>query len=379
MHVAHLVDSLHWGGAEKWIASFSEAAKSRDLNVTVMSLQPFVENNPYRTQMESLGVTVKAFSIKRLYDPAALPTLKRTLRTGKFDILQTHLSHSNILGTIAARRVGVPVVATLHSTHLSTRGHYFSRSLVEQLILRYGAHRVIAVGRSVAEAHRYRFGNKAIDIVPNGIKPGVELSTSERDKLRIELAGDPTRNLVIAVGRLVPLKGYAELLSAFAQVKTNHPKAFLVVVGDGRMRPELEVQVKALKLAEDVRLPGLRTDVPQILAAGDIFVNSSYWEGLSMAMLEAMAAGLPIMATSVGEAPYLLAEGRGLLVQPRNANSLAAGLATLLDSSTTREKMGTSARSFCESNYSLGPWLDKIMEVYTCAQNMQSGRRVSLA
>jgi glycosyltransferase involved in cell wall biosynthesis len=379
MRVAHLIDSLHWGGAEKWIASFSEVTKKRDLNVSVMSLQPFFENNPYRGQLESFGASVKAFSITRLYKPTALPLLIRTLRAGQFDIIQTHLSHSNILGTIAGRWVGIPVVATLHSTHLDTRGHYHSRSMVEQLALRYGAHRVMAVGNSVAEAHRYRMGNKMIDIVPNGVKPGVELSTTERNQLRTELTGDPTKTLILAVGRFVPLKGYAELLSAFSQVKKNHPKAFLALVGDGRMRPELERQLRILELAADVCLTGLRVDIPRVLAAGDIFVNSSHWEGLSMAMLEAMAAGLPILATQVGEAPYLLAEGRGLLVQPHDADGLAAGLTSLLDSPTTRQKMGSAARGYCESNYSLGPWLDKVLEVYTLAQNVKFGRRMDLA
>lgn len=369
MHVAHLIDSLSWGGAEKIIASFTEVARPRGLDVTVMSLQPFVENNPYRVQMESLGANVKAFSITRLYDFASIPALVQAFRDGQFDIVQTHLSHANILGTLAARLAGVPVVATLHNTHLHTKGYYRARSWAEQNVLRYGAHRIMAVGNAVAEANRLRYEGRVIDIVPNCVKPGVALSVSERKALRIELAGDANRTVIIAVGRLVPQKGYGDMLLAFSRIRSRYPDAFLVIIGDGVLRSEVEEQALSLGITKDVRFLGLRDNVPQLLAAGDIFVNTSYWEGLSIAMLEAMAAGLPILATRVGEAPFMLANGRGLLVQPHDVDALVDGLVAFLSSSTTRQSMGASVRSFVELNYSLDPWLDKILKVYALAQS----------
>ena len=379
MHVAHLIDSLHWGGAEKWIVSFTEVARLRGLDVTVMSLQPFLDGNPYRDQLELLGANVKAFSISRLYDFVAMPTLMQTLRTGQFDIIQTHLTQANILGTLEGMRLGIPVVATLHSTNSGKLGHYRSRSWAEQIVLKYGASRIIAVGTGVAEAHRKRFGDKVIDIVHNGVKPGVVLSASERKALRIALVGDTNQTLIIAVGRLVPLKGYTDLLLAFSQARKKHPGLHLLIVGDGIMRRDLEEQTITLGVKENVHFLGARTDVPKLLAASDVFVNSSYWEGLSIAMLEAMAAGLPILATSVGEAPFLLAAGRGLLVQPHNTDALTQGLDKLLDPLMARQEMGVAARAFVESNYSLEPWLDKILEVYTKAQDMRLSRKVSLA
>lgn len=373
MRVAHLIDTLHWGGAEKWIASFAEIAKLRGLDVAVISLQTFVANNPYRAQLESFGANVQALSITRLYDLSALPTLIRVFRTGHFDVVQTHLSHANILGALVGRWVGVPVVATIHSTHLDTRGHYRIRSMMEQFMLRYVSRRVMAVGNGVAEAHRTRLGSKVIDVVPNAVKLGLVLSDSERTSLRIELAGDPSRTIIIAVGRMVVLKGYAELLTAFAQVRKDFPKIFLLIVGDGSLRADLEALTSVLGIINDVRFLGLRTDVPRLLAASDIFVNNSHWEGLSMSMLEAMAAGLPILATNVGEAPFLLADGRGFLIPPRDVNALSAKLRKMLGESLTQMNAGKTARAFAESHYALEPWFDKVLDVYSKTQPTQSG------
>ncbi len=380
MRVAHLIDSLHWGGAEKWIASFTEVAGLRGLDVTVISLQAFIASSPYRTQLEAFGAKVEALSITRLYNPAAMPALTRVFRSGGFDVIQTHLSHANVLGTLAGRLVGVPVVATLHSTHLDTRGHYRMRSAIEQVALRYGAHQIIAVGNGVAEAHRARLGSKEINIVPNAVKPGSALSDSERRSLRAELAGTPNRTILIAVGRMVLLKGYAELLAAFAQARRDHPEVFLLIVGDGSLRGDLEAQASALGITNDMRFLGLRTDVPRLLAASDIFVNNSYWEGLSMSMLEAMAAGLPIIATNVGEAPFLLADGRGFLIPPRNVNALTTELRNALNESSIRKEAGNTARAFAESHYALEPWFDKVLDVYSKAQPAQSGlKRMGIA
>ncbi len=368
MRIAHLIDSLHWGGAEKWIASFAEVARLRGLDVTVISLQAFIANNPYRTQLESFGAKVEALSITRLYKPAAVPILTRVFRSGGFDVIQTHLSHANVLGTFAGRLAGIPVVATLHSTHLDTRGHYRMRSMAEQIALRYIACQIIAVGNGVAEAHRVRLGSKELNVVPNAVKSGLVLADSERRNLRADLAGDPNRTIIIAVGRMVLLKGYAELLTAFAEVRKDHSEAFLLIVGDGSLRGDLESQASALGIAGDMRFLGLRTDVPRLLAASDIFVNNSYWEGLSMSMLEAMAAGLPIIATNVGEAPFLLADGRGSLISPRDVSALITSLRNMLNDSSIRKGAGDAARSFAESHYALDPWFDKVLEVYSKAQ-----------
>ena len=379
MRVAHVIDSLHWGGAQKWIALFTEVARQRGVDVTIISLSPFTENNPYQNQLASFGANVVALSVARLYDFGAMPALTRTLRTHHFDVIQTHLSQSNILGTMAGNWIGIPVVATLHSTHLDIRGYHRARSLVEQIMLRHKAHRVIAVGNGVAEAHRARLGGKTIDIVANAVKPGIKLSDSERKSLRTDLSGDSNRNIIIAVGRMVALKGYAELLTTFSQTRISHPDIFLVIIGDGQLRSNLETQASSLGINDAIRFVGWRTDVPRLLAAADIFVNTSHWEGLSISMLEAMAAGLPILATSVGEAPVLLAEGRGLLVRPHSVDDLAVGLDALLSSLETRQQMGVAVRTFCELHYSLDPWLDKILNVYDNAQNAALGRKVSLA
>jgi glycosyltransferase involved in cell wall biosynthesis len=375
MHIAQVIDAMHWGGAEKWILSFSEAAKSRGLDITIISLEPFSENSPYHAQLESQGSKVFELSIPTLYNFTAMPGLLRIFKTEHFDLVQTHLAHANILGTLMGKLMSIPTVATLHSTHPGAAGHHRVRSVLERIMLRYISSEIVAVGKGVAEAHRFRLTGKSIKVIPNAVEPGMNLKAWEREAVRVELAGDPRRTILMAVGRLIPLKGYSALFTVFAQVKRVHTEAILVIAGDGRLRSDLESQASSLGIRQDVHFLGFRNDIRRLLAAADIFVNCSDWEGLSIAMLEAMAAGLPVLATRVGEAPFLLDDGRGILIPAQDPEALKKALMDLLDKPGTWHEMGKSARSFVDSNYAINPWMDRIMEVYAKAYRSVSRQK----
>lgn len=370
MHIAHLVDSLSIGGAQKLLVLFAEEAKSRGLQVTVISLTTKDSNDVIIAELESLGVHIVFLTIHKLYDPSALPKLLMVLRNEKIDVIQTHLRNSNILGVLAGRLLNIPVMATLHSTHARRNGGFFRlRIMTEQLLLRFGARRVIAVGQRIGEMYRDRLVDKKVDIVPNPVKPGPELSQEQRSSLRQEIIGDSERFLILTVGRLKPEKGLQDLLAAFAQVREKHPSTMLVVVGDGEIIGELKSQAASLGLAEDTRFTGERNDVPELMIASDIFVSSSYREGLSLAMLEAMIAGLPVLATKVGDTEYLLNEGRGLIVPPHDVAALVHGMCYLIENPRKMKEIGYAARRFVEANYSPSQWMDKLLGVYEQARN----------
>jgi glycosyltransferase involved in cell wall biosynthesis len=158
------------------------------------------------------------------------------------------------------------------------------------------------------------------------------------------------------------------MLTAFAKVHEKHPDTFLIIVGVGPLAESLKSYSRSLGLSEYVRFLGARTDVPKLLAACDVFLNSSYWEGLSIAMLEAMAAGLPVIATSVGDAEHLLATGSGLLVNVKDPSNLAVAINCLIEDPDKMRTMGQLARSFVEKNYAAEPWLDKILQSYARAK-----------
>ena len=208
----------------------------------------------------------------------------------------------------------------------------------------------------------------ALDVIPNSVGFGQEITLQQRNAIRTELTGNVDRTLVLAVGRLKLQKGYHDMLTAFAQVHGRCPNVFLVIVGVGGLVDLLKEHSRSLGISDHVRFLGARTDVPQLLAAADVFVNSSHWEGLSIAMLEAMAAGLPVVATSVGDAEILLATGGGLLVEAQNPNALARALETLISDPEKMRTMGSSAREYVERNYASDPWLDKLLACYAIAQ-----------
>jgi glycosyltransferase involved in cell wall biosynthesis len=275
LHVAHLIDTLSWGGAQKLLVTFAEASKVHNFLPTVISLRER-NDSPFHDQLQALGVRVVTFPCRRLIEPKQIWQLARFLRRERFDILHTHLTQANILGGLIGRLLGIPVVSSLHNTHARKRRFHAMRQQIEAWVLRYSVQRVIAVGYAVADVQRKRLPDTPIDIIPNAVSTISSLSSTQRDTLRRTLVGDHTRPLLISVGRLTAQKGYHDLLTAFATVREFHPLAALIIVGRGDLQAELAAQITALGLDGHVFLLGARTDVPDLLAASDIYVSASH-------------------------------------------------------------------------------------------------------
>ncbi|CAG0960079.1 partial N-acetyl-alpha-D-glucosaminyl L-malate synthase, partial [Anaerolineae bacterium] len=244
---------------------------------------------------------------------------------------------------------------------------YDKRSLKDRLegwALRFLAQRVIVVGYIVAEAHRARLHGRSIDVIPNAVVMPLPIDPDRRLELRKQLIGDPTRPLLIAVGRLSPPKGYGDLLEAFADLRKTHPATALVIVGSGSEHPYLEEKISALGLQRDAQLLGARNDVAQLLAASDIYVSSSHWEGMPLTLLEAMATGLPVVATDVGDVPNVIANGTGIVVPSYDPANLANALRGLLDDPARMHAMGLAAKTHVSENYGVSKWFDQYLRLY---------------
>ncbi len=366
MVVAHLIDTLAWGGAQKLLVDFANAAVPRGLNVLVIVLRKNMDS-PYPALLEKAGARVEFLSIKTLFDLSAIPRLLRILRTEHVDILHTHLSQANILGGLAGSLAGIPVVTTLHNVWLPSKTTSTSapRAFVERTVLRFLTKKLIAVGHIVADTHQSVFPAEKLCTIPNPVDMLPEISDAKRDELRQEMAGDSHQKIILAIGRLILQKGYSQLIAAFAEVHKRHPGATLIFAGDGYLRDELTAQAKSLALNGSVRFLGNRKDVPRLLGASDLYVNSSHWEGLSIGMLEAMASGTPVLATSVGDAPYLLADGRGVLVPADDMSSFATEFSRLLDQPDKLKELGRRGQAYVEEYHSVGAWVDALVEMYT--------------
>jgi glycosyltransferase involved in cell wall biosynthesis len=363
MRAAMIIDSLRIGGAQKLVTQFVSAVPRQNIESTVISLR----GDPVPSNLEiihSAGAEVKLFPSRSLLDVRRLRQLIRFLRMERFDLIQTHLSYANILGCLAGYFAGIPVIATLHSTGHDPQHKDRLITRLEELILRFFARRILAVGYTVAATFQNRLGARSLDIIPNGVPAAADLSPEAKRELRCKIAGQEDSVIIIAIGRFVPAKGYEDLIKAFAILHRQDPQAILVIAGVGKLFEQIKRQISALHLDEVVHCLGERNDVPQLLAASDIYVISSHWEGLPMALLEAMMAGLPTVATSVGDIPKVLTPETGIVVPPHEPASLAEALHNLVRAPEHARALGAAARARAIKDYSLETWAKKLTSLY---------------
>ncbi len=368
MLIAHLIDSLHVGGAEKLQLTFVREARAQGHEVLLIALRAD-EDTLVRDEATRLGARVVTVAGRGLADPLRLWRLLALLRQQRPDVLHCHLTYAIILGSLAGRAAGVPVVATLHSAQLDP-AHSALKHRLEAWALRWGSNAVVAVGQHVAEAHQSRLGGQGVAVIPNAVAVGA--LPAQRDEAHV-----PSHGHLISVGRLVEAKGFEDLIEGFANLHRSHPSATLRIVGDGPLREPLAAAIEARGLAGHVDLLGTRDDVPALLAASDLYVSASHWEGLPLATLEAMAAGLPVVATAVGEVPSLLAEGRGVVVPPRAPAALAAALRALLDDPTRGAALAAAGQRYVLAQHAPEQWLRQLLALYeTVIEAAHAGKRV---
>lgn len=320
--------------------------------------------------VEFLEVPCLVRPINPVRDMLAVRVLWRIMRRGNFQIVHTHTSKGGLLGRIAARLAGVPVV--IHTPHGHVFYGYYGRLLSRLFV---GLERWAAgfTDRIVALTQREVEEYAALGVAPPEkcavIHSGVDFApfANEDDSRQTVRAGwgISAGVLVIGtVGRLTAVKGQADLLDAFALLRERGCDAWLVLVGEGEERENLEMRARRLGIAERVRIPGWRDDVQRALRALDIFALPSLNEGMGKALVEAMYAGLPSVAAAVGGVPELIESGRqGILVEPGNPEQLAAALAELAADPQRRGILGTAARER-SAGYSSERMIEKIEALY---------------
>ncbi len=356
-----MIDSLNIGGAQKLLTILARAVPRESLDLTIISLRHNGSPSIAR-ELDAQGTRVETYPGAKLVEPRRIVRLYRFLKSEKFDLLHTHLTFANSLGSFCGRITGIPVVASLHSEGEDPDR---LRSSLETWALRFGARRVIGVGRVVAEANSHRLRGHRLDIIPNPVERAPSLSPGERTKLRSAMGATSSGPLIICVGRLTAQKGHRDLLTAFADLVAAHPSAALAIAGEGKMRGELEQEIRRLGLEKNARLLGAQEGVPRLLAASDIFVTASQIEGLPLAVLEAMAAGLPVVATEVGDIPNLVSSHTGILVPPGQPSLLQESLDTLIRDPHRAKRLGEAGREHVSVEYSVDTWVRKLLSLYS--------------
>lgn len=345
-HVVHMIDELPPDGAERLIADII-AHRTGRFRYSVVCL---VAGGKLAAEIEGSGVPVTVLGRRPGIDLGTLPALRRWLKAHRPQVVHTHLFAADTYGRVAALLARVPViVSTRHNTRAwQGRGR---RALAR--VLAVATSRTIACGREVGRTmvESERIPARKMVVIPNGIDLR-RFAAADRMSLRSELGVPEGRILLGVVGRLHAQKGHLDLLEALAALPGGITGWTCVIAGSGPLEGAIKDRILELGLQDRVRLIGQRDDMPDVLAALDVFVMPSRWEGLPMALLEAMTFRLPIVATRVGSIPDVIDENRnGILVPPADPPALSAALHRLVTEPASRERLGREARESVERVY----------------------------
>jgi glycosyltransferase involved in cell wall biosynthesis len=297
--------------------------------------------------VRELGREVSPFN-----DLRAMFAMYRLIRRGRPHIVHTHMAKAGTAGRLAAKLARVPIV--VHTFHGHTFHSYFGplkTKLFIQIERSLGAmtDRVIAVGEVQRQeiAHYGVAPLEKIVTIPLGLEIEPMLNAeNERGRLRNELGLNGHGKLVGIVARLVPIKAHEVFLEAAARVRDAEPDTSFLIVGDGERRAELEAMVRDLNLERSTRFLGWRGDMREVYADLDVVTLSSNNEGSPVALIEALAAARPVVATNVGGVPNVVADGKtGLLVPPRDPAALADGIVKLLRDPERAAAFGLAGRA----------------------------------
>ena len=277
------------------------------------------------------------------------------------DLVHTHLFHAGILGRIACKVSGIsPVVVHQHGPELNRT---WFRSFLDRSTSKWVT-RYIASCQAVSRTMQEREGipESQIEMIYNGI----ESSQQHQTRKPVGWPGREDLPTVVFAGRLSPEKGLTHLIHALALVEESGCKFQCLILGEGPTRGEISQEIEHSNLIHRIFLLGKKSQVGDWLQNCDIFVLPSVWEGASMALLEAMAAGLPVIATGTGGTPELVEDGiSGILVPPANPIALASGIIKLLGSIELRERMGAAGCKLVNENFRIENTVDRISALYT--------------
>jgi glycosyltransferase involved in cell wall biosynthesis len=347
------------GGAERVISTLAAALNQERMRVVVGLFRP----GWLQTECERLQVETRIIPLAGPFHSRWFLGCLQLIRSEKVDLVHAHEFSAIIYGWIVSRLAKIPFVGTVHGKN------YFwekvRRRLAYRLVARTG--RLIAVSEDLKRfiVEKVRVPASQIQVIYNGVKPAIPVDGGEVERVRTELDIKPGDLVIGTVGSLYPVKGHQYLLDAMPTVLRKHPNSVLLLVGRGELDVSLKEQAKRLGIEGRVRFLGMRQDVAILLALMDLFVLPSLSEGLSMALLEAMTAGKPVVATSVGGNPELVERGKtGFLVRSMDSKDLADNLIEVLDNESSMKRFGQAGATRVLDQFSLSGMIKGYQELY---------------
>jgi len=360
--VVHIVPMLSPGGAERVAVHIVRGLNRQHYEPAVISYTGRLGCD-LDGLLEEDGIKVWYLGKRPGFDYRMYYRLPPVLKECRPDIVHTHLHVLRYALPFLLTRKKASLLHTVHN--LAEREIEPSLRWLQRYALNHGVVPV-AVAKEVAISLECLYGIHRCQVIPNGI-PTDRYARPEipRKAWRAREGFGENDVLFVCVARFAPQKNHALLLKAFRQGPASDPNAHLVLVGEGVLREQLEEQAKKLGLSGQVHFLGLRTDIPEVLGAMDVFVLSSDYEGNPLSVMEAMASGLPIVSTAAGGVPDLFESGKeGLIVHPGDVQGLSTSMSFLLGNRELRQSLGMAAARRARENFDVSTMVQAYEGLY---------------
>ncbi|MGQ0849018.1 MAG: glycosyltransferase family 4 protein [Actinomycetota bacterium] len=365
----HIAGASKFGGDSVLILELGRAAREAGFDVDILATHSVFQDFIKAEGLGLIDLDVIRREIRPVWDMRGLARLTKFLQASSYSIVHTHTSKPGVMGRLAATRASVPVV--IHTVH----GFGFHEESGPLAQLAYSAierraarwcdrivtvshhHRQVALAKGIAPAEK-------IVAIPNGVVTGRAETSQSRAESRGRL-GVQNHFVILSTGRLADQKGLEYLIRAVPLITSPAAPLKVLLAGDGPLRTDLEALTSRLGLTDLIEFLGFRNDIGDLLAASDLVALPSLWEGLSISLLEAMAAGKPVVTTAIGSNCEVTGDGRAaVLVPPKDPVSLARGLQSLIDDEMRRYELGRRAQLEQERRYGMDRMIDAYLDEY---------------
>ena len=366
--VAELAGSASYGGGERYLELLCDHLDRSRFRPMLICPEP----GPFVGRMQARGMDVRVVHLEPLLNPFALLRLVRMLSDEKVTILQTHGARANFYGRIAGRLAGVPVViSTVHNSIADYEGSRLKRYIYSAALRATvpWVNRIICVSDAIR--HDVVYDDPAADGLAETVHNGVGRLSFQKpaDHTGVQREFGLTDGpLLVTVARLTQQKGHRDLIEALALLRDRWPRLQCVCVGDGELRQSLEELAAVRGVSSMCRFVGSRDDVLAFYAAADMVVLPSHSEGFPFVILEALAMGKPVIATSVNGVPEVIEHLKtGLLVKARDVAGLAGAIQSLLEHPDRAAQLGHAGRALVQAHFTVDRMVEKTVTVFDAA------------
>ncbi len=357
--VLHLSTSSGPGGAERIVCALAASLDATQFRSIVGLFRP----GWLQEQCAARGLSTYVMPCRGMLDWRWVKACYRLVKREQVSVIQAHEFDAIVHGWLVAKLAGVPLVATVHGKN------YFWEKARRRWAYRIvsGSARMVAVSEDLKRFIVEKIGipDSRVHVIYNGVDESLGGESFDVPAVKRELGLPPNELVVGIVGNLYPVKGHTYLLQAIPQILKSCPNTTFLFIGRGELEVALKAQAKELGIEAKVRFLGLRQDILRLLSIMDVFAMPSLSEGLSIALLEAMSAGKPVVVTNVGGNPELVVDGEtGILVPAKDPNALASAVTECLTNRERAERFGESGRRRWNQCFSLSIMVAKYQELY---------------